>query len=103
MFAERKLTRLVTVVIFICMANALCHSKSVFVANHGLDGISAYGVNGDQVDFKANLSLPQNGFGPIDVAIDPASGILLVTNENDGNYTLHLIVILKIENYIAEI
>ena len=58
------------------------YGKTVFVANHANDGVSAYKIEGDQLEFQKTIDLPTNGWGPSDITIDPTSEILFVTNEN---------------------
>ncbi len=73
------------IIIVVCLTTSVSFAKSVFVVNHEVDSISAYNVNNGQVEYRENLSLPTNGYGPVDVTLDSVSGILLVTNE-EGKY-----------------
>ena len=78
---RRILCSVFVIIVLVCLTASASLAKSVFVANHGNDSISAYGINGSSVEYKAKLTLTAHGIGPVDVALDPVSGVLLVSYE----------------------
>ncbi len=71
-------------ILFVFLASSPGLAKSVYMVNHS-NTMNAYTIEGDQIEHKANVSVPVHGWGPIDVTIDPASGILFVTHEKNEN------------------
>ena len=55
--------------------------KSVYCVTHDNCKLLAYEINGDQISFQKDLSLPDYGWGVIDVTIDSVTGVLFVTSE----------------------
>ena len=76
---------IVALLISLLSVNSLSSANTVFVANHVNDGLAAYEIDGNQIEFRETIDLPENGFGPVDAAFDANSGLIFVTNEADEN------------------
>ena len=78
----------------------LAYAKTVFVANHQNDGVAAYEINGEEIEYQKTIDLPTNGWGPADITIDPASGILFVSNEASGNIGGNVIELIQARTFL---
>jgi parallel beta-helix repeat protein len=71
--------------VLICGATETGHAKSVFaVTSHGSSIIKAYNINGDQIDYQAEVESGIFGDGAVGLCVWPDKELMFVTYENEG-------------------
>lgn len=71
--------------LLICGATETGYAKSVFaVTSHGSSIIKAYNINGDKIDYQAEVESGTFGIGAVGLCVWPDKELMFVTYENEG-------------------
>ena len=71
--------------LLICCATETGHAKSVFaVTSRGSSIIKAYNINGDQIDYQADVESDTFGIGAVGLCVWPDKELMFITYESSG-------------------
>ena len=79
----RKLLTVSALIVFTASAIRSASAGMLYVANHlqDYDYISQFAINGSQLTSSGTIPVPRQGWGMVDIAVDPCEGIAFISHE----------------------
>jgi len=85
LFGKKLPLTILSLIVFTPTMFGIAQAKSVYaITKHLEDELTAYDIQDDQIDYQATGDVTGNANGAVGLALDPDSGVMFVTYEDDN-------------------
>jgi hypothetical protein len=79
----RMILVIVAIVCIVCINSAYAKKSVYAITEHVASTLKAYEIQGDQIEFQANVAVTDYAGGAVDVTIDSDLGLFFITYEGE--------------------